>query len=223
MEGLFGLLKKYRRRVIIFLIVFASVGVGVYFVTPCLIEQISTLLKGHQLYQTEVAEGFIIRFELALIIAVVAAVFALLFLLLRKRKNIVVIIISSVALFSAGALFSYFLLIPSAVSMLIQLLPYELHIGLSSFILFCVMMMIVIGVMFEEPLVIYVLYRAGIIKPAFLKSKRKGVYIAVLVLMAVLTPSQDAVTLIIAMVPFVVLYEGALVWIGVLERRKKDG
>ncbi len=123
MEGLFGLLKKYRRRVIIFLIVFASVGVGVYFVTPCLIEQISTLLKGHQLYQTEVAEGFIIRFELALIIAVVAAVFALLFLLLRKRKNIVVIIISSVALFSAGALFSYFLLIPSAVSMLIQLLP----------------------------------------------------------------------------------------------------
>ncbi len=41
-------------------------AVGVYFVTPCLIEQISTLLKGHQLYQTEVAEGFIIRFELAL-------------------------------------------------------------------------------------------------------------------------------------------------------------
>lgn len=224
MDGFYDLIDKYRKKIIIFLIAYAILAIGAYFATPYLIGYLRLLLNGQKLYQTEVAEGFIIRFEMALMIAGVIAFFVLLFIVLKKRnsKKIALIIISSVVLFACGAMFSYFVLLPSAIKVLIGLLPYELHISVSSFVIFCSVMMLVIGIMFEEPLVIYVLYRAGIIKPEFLKSKRRAVYITMLIVMAVITPSQDALTLIISMIPFVILYEGALLWISMLEGKKKD-
>lgn len=225
MDGLYGWIKKYRRIVIIFLIAFAALAVGAYFASPYLIGYLRLLLKDQQLYQTEVAEGFVVRFELALSIAAVVTFFAVLFYVLKKKngKRMIPAVIGAVILFVAGALFSYFVLLPSAIKMLCGLLPYEMRIGISSFVTFCSVMMLVIGVMFEEPLVIFVLYRAGIVKPGFLKSKRKAVYITMLILMAVITPSQDAMTLIISMIPFVILYEGALLWISLLDRKKTNG
>ena len=226
MDGLLDFIKKYRRIIIAFLSAFSAAAVGAYFISPYLIGLICALLKHHQLFQTEVAEGFIIRFKVAVLLAAVVTVFAvLLFLLLksgRNKKLVLIAVFSALVLFVSGVLFSYFVLLPSAINMLCRLLPYKMHIGVSSFVVFCSVMMLVIGLMFEEPLVIYSLYRAGIVKPAFLKSKRHGVYLAVLILMAAITPSQDAVTLIISMIPFVVLYEGALLWIGLLERKKTN-
>ena len=220
-----GFFIKFRRKIIAFLFVFIALIIAAYFVSPYLIEYIKVLLEDHQLYQTEVAEGFIIRVKTAFLIAVVISAFILLFIVLKikKSKRIVLILICSGILFVSGALFSYFILLPSAIKMLCSLLPYELHIGLASFVTFCAVMMFVIGIMFEEPLAIYVLYRVGVITPGFLKTKRKVIYIAVLIIMAVITPSQDAVTLIISMIPFIVLYEGALLWISLLDRKKKNG
>ncbi len=223
--GMIGFFIKFRRKIIGFLFLFVVLIIAAYFISPFIIEKIKVLLEDHQLYQTEVAEGFIIRVKISFMCAVVVSAFIALFIVLkiRKSKLILLVLIGAGILFVLGALFSYFVLLPSAIKMLCSLLPYEMHIGLSSFITFCAVMMLVLGIMFEEPLVIYVLYRVGIIKPEFLRSKRKLIYIIVLIAMAVITPSQDAVTLIISMIPFVVLYEGALLWISLLERKKKNG
>ena len=44
-----------------------------------------------------------------------------------------------------------------------------------------------------------------------------------IILLALLTPSGDAVTLLVAMLPFVLLYELAVLWLKTLDRRKERG
>ena len=82
-------------------------------------------------------------------------------------------------------------------------------------------MLLLIGLLFEEPLVMYLLYRLGIIKISFLTGNRKKVFLAALIILAVLTPSGDAVTLCVAMLPFVLLYELAIIWLRFLDRKKE--
>ena len=67
----------------------------------------------------------------------------------------------------------------------------------------------------------YVLYRIGAVRVSFLRKNRGKVFLAALIILALLTPSGDAVTLLVAMLPFVLLYELAVVWLKALDRRKE--
>ncbi len=223
MEDILSLIKKFRKAIIFLFVIFLSVGITSFYFSPVLISFISSLLKTAPLFQNEVAEGFIIRIKISFIIALTVVIFVMLFIIFKKiLKNGIWFSVGSLLLFISGVIFSYYLLLPSTIRMLSTMLPYKMHIGISSFVMFCSIMMIVIGIMFEEPLVIYILYKANIITPVFLKSKRKYIYVGVLIFLAVITPSQDAVTLLTAMVPFVVLFEGALLWVNLLERKNNN-
>ena len=62
------------------------------------------------------------------------------------------------------------------------------------------------GVMFELPVLVYFLSKAGIVSPDGMKKYRKHSFVATLVIAAIITP-PDVVSQIIVAIPIVILYE----------------
>jgi sec-independent protein translocase protein TatC len=62
------------------------------------------------------------------------------------------------------------------------------------------------GIVFEMPLVILFLTKAGIVGPEFLRTYRKHAFVAILIIAAILTP-PDVVSQLIVSGPLMVLYE----------------
>ncbi|MFZ5554882.1 MAG: twin-arginine translocase subunit TatC [Bacteroidota bacterium] len=62
------------------------------------------------------------------------------------------------------------------------------------------------GILFQLPMVIYILSRLGLIGPEFLRTYRKHAVVVVLILAAIITP-PDFISQIIVAVPILLLYE----------------
>ncbi|HRE96276.1 MAG TPA: twin-arginine translocase subunit TatC, partial [Flavobacteriales bacterium] len=62
------------------------------------------------------------------------------------------------------------------------------------------------GLLFELPVVIYILTKIGIVGPEFLRTYRKHAIVVVLILSAVITP-PDFFSQIIVSIPILILYE----------------
>jgi sec-independent protein translocase protein TatC len=76
------------------------------------------------------------------------------------------------------------------------------------------MMMTVMGLVFEMPVVSYLLARLGLLSSAFLARNWRIAVVLLLTLAAVITPTVDVVSLTIVTGPLLVLY-----WISVLVAR----
>ncbi len=80
------------------------------------------------------------------------------------------------------------------------------QISLTSYISTVTSTILSVGVVFELPVVVYVLSKVGIITPGFLKKNRKYSFVIILIVAAVITP-PDVFSQIIVTVPLYSLYE----------------
>lgn len=81
------------------------------------------------------------------------------------------------------------------------------QINLSSYIGIFIMIIFVMGIVFELPLLAWVLSKLGLINREFLVKYRKYAVVVLLVLAAVITPSGDPFTLSLVFLPLYLLYE----------------
>lgn len=81
------------------------------------------------------------------------------------------------------------------------------QINLSSYINNFLLIIFVMGIVFELPLLAWILSKLGIIDREFLVTYRKYAIVILLVLAAVITPSGDPFTLSVVFVPLYFLYE----------------
>ena len=81
------------------------------------------------------------------------------------------------------------------------------QINLNSYMGNFLMMIFVMGVVFELPLLSWVLSRLGIVDREFLKKYRRHAVVVLLVLSAIITPSGDPFTLMVVFIPLYLLYE----------------
>ena len=63
------------------------------------------------------------------------------------------------------------------------------------------------GAMFQLPMVVFFLSKAGIITPALMKSYRRHAYVVMLIVAAIITPSPDIISQILVALPLFFLYE----------------
>lgn len=77
------------------------------------------------------------------------------------------------------------------------------------------------GVMFELPLVVLVLHRLGLISIAFLTANRRYAVLLAAIVTAILTPTPDAFTMSMLLVPLLALYEGSILILRLVERRAR--
>ena len=81
------------------------------------------------------------------------------------------------------------------------------QINLNSYIGIFIMMIFVMGVVFELPLLAWILSKLGLIHKDMLRKFRKYAVVALLVLAAVITPTGDPFTLSLVFIPLYLLYE----------------
>ena len=80
-------------------------------------------------------------------------------------------------------------------------------VTLQSYMSTLMMMSLTMGVVFELPVVIWLLSRMGIVSSGFLRIYRRHAVIIILVNAAVFTPTSDIFTLLLVSLPMYMLYE----------------
>jgi sec-independent protein translocase protein TatC len=133
--------------------------------------------------------------------------------------------VSATLLFSSGAFFCFFVILPFAMTFLLgyrteTLMP---MLSVGSYIDFCLKFILAFGAIFELPLVIIFLTRFGIVSPALLSKNRKYAMLVAFIIAAVLTPTPDAFNQILMAVPIIILYEIGILLSRIMYRKKTDG
>jgi sec-independent protein translocase protein TatC len=134
-------------------------------------------------------------------------------LMRRERRIIGPLLTFAIVLFPIGAMFAYVIL-----QVTLQVLfsfgdsipGLEPNLVAGKYVSFALMMMISFGVVFEFPLVLVLLGRLHIIDSSFLVKKRKMAAVVMSVVAAFATPSTDPFSMVVMWIPLLLLYEGAI-------------
>ncbi|MFC2036274.1 twin-arginine translocase subunit TatC [Chloroflexota bacterium] len=143
--------------------------------------------------------------------------------LTRREKRRVYLILPWIALmFSAGVTFGYFVLIPRLTGFLINWGSDIVTIQptISDYINIVTRLLLVIGLVFEMPVLTTFLARIGVIKSKWLADKRKTAIVLAFILAALITPTIDPINQGLVAAPLIVLYEMSI-WLAKLVQRKE--
>jgi len=138
-----------------------------------------------------------------------------------RRKLIAVLTAVGTVLFAGGAMFGYFIALPSAVAFLtgFDASLYETQIRANDYYIFAIAVLISIGLVFQLPLVLLGLVRMGLVKVQTLRSNRRYIYLG-LTALAVALPGVDPVLTMLELVPLALLFEGSLLTARIMQRRE---
>lgn len=127
-----------------------------------------------------------------------------------ERKRTVQVVGASVTMFLLGTLVNYFLIFPLTVRFLGT---YQVSadvtnmLTLQSYMDTLIGMSLVMGVVFELPVVSWMLSRFGILDGKVMRQYRRHAVVAILAVSAIITPTADAFTMLIVALPIWLLYE----------------
>jgi sec-independent protein translocase protein TatC len=126
-------------------------------------------------------------------------------------------------LFLAGVAFGYFVALPRAINFLQNFndQSFDILIRAADYYKFSVILLAVIGFLFQIPVGVLAVTRLGVISARQLARNRGYVILGLSVIAAVATPTPDPVTMIIAMAPLVILFELSVFLARIFERRRE--
>jgi len=81
------------------------------------------------------------------------------------------------------------------------------NIDVNEYLSFITIIILASGLLFEMPMVVYILSRFGIMTPKFMRKYRRHSIVVILILAAVITPTPDPISQLIFAAPLFVLYE----------------
>ena len=139
----------------------------------------------------------------------------------NERKYTIIFIISSTVLFAAGMSLAYVVLSKGLKILLEQAgNGTQAQLTVSDYISFVTLTLVIFGAAFELPLLVVMANLAGVLSGRVLKkSQRIGVFL-IFLFAAIATPSTDPFTMCAMAIPMVILFEGAVLFAIVHDRRK---
>ena len=182
------------------------------------------------LMNTGLTEQFVIHMKVAMYTGLLVASPYVIYLIFgfiapalykSERKYVAQATFSAYAMFIIGTLVNYYLLFPLTVRFLGT---YQVSadvqnmLTLQSYIDTLLSMTFVMGVIFELPVVSWLLARIGILKHNLMTAYRKHAIVVILIVAAVITPTGDVFTLLIVSLPIWLLYETSIL---VVKRSEK--
>lgn len=171
------------------------------------------------LINTGLAQQFIIHMKTALCAGVICGAPYMLFQLFcfvspalyeNERKYAVKIAGSGYVMFMVGVLVSYFMIFPLTFRFLGS---YQVSvdvvnmIDLESYMSTMIMMCLTMGLVFEMPVVCWLLGKFGLLSDTFMRKYRRHALVLILVVAAIITPTSDVFTLALISLPMYLLYE----------------
>jgi sec-independent protein translocase protein TatC len=127
----------------------------------------------------------------------------------HERRATASFIISAMVLFLCGICVGYFGLLPLVLTKVIGFStggPISPWIDVNEYFNLILVVLVGLGVIFEMPVVVFILSIFNIVTPKFLLKNFRYAMLLITVLAAIVTPSPDATTMLIFMAPLVVLY-----------------
>lgn len=181
-----------------------------------------------------VAEPFMTTFTVAFYAAVLlglpfilyeAYAFVLPALSPSERRVAMPLMIMVPVLFVAGVVFGYFAALPRAVGFLqtFNSGSFDILVRAQDYYKFAVTVLALLGVLFQIPVGVLALTKLGIVTPRQLAKNRGYVLLLISVVAAIATPTPDPVTMLVAMAPMVVLFEGSVALARISQRRARVG
>ena len=231
--SLVGHLKEIRNRIaLVFVALIAAFVVCFTFIKPLA----TKLLEmgqgfGFQYVYLSPAELITSYFKLSLILAVVvisplllAQIWGFLAPALTKRekKAIGPAFVGGLVFFFIGAAFSYIIAIPFMIQFLINYSKSELissAISVASYLDFMIGMMLTFGLVFEMPMLAFVLSNLGVLTPEIMRKLRAYAIVLIFIIAAVITP-PDVVSQFMIAVPLLGLYEVSVLISAVIAKRR---
>lgn len=235
---LFDHIGELRRRLTVIVVTLLVTSVILYFYAPILVYVVlspvaqflpasggETMMSIADLSQNFISlnplEGFALKFKIALVFSLVVCCPIWIWQILgffmpalkpNERKWVVPTFFAAIALFVAGTLFCYFLILSPAFEWLLgQTSDIANPLGDVGFYVNTILLFeIGFGIAFELPLVIFYLTVFKIVPYKKLRSSWRVVYIVLMVVCAMVTPDANPITMILMFAAMAVLYEGSL-------------
>lgn len=172
-----------------------------------------------QLVNTGLTEQFMIHMKVALMAGILIASPYIIYLLFRfispalyenERRYSVRITVTAYVMFLVGVIVNYLLIFPLTVRFLGTYKVSEevvTMLTITSYIDTLLMMSLVFGIIFEIPVISWLLAKAGMLKASWMTKYRRHAIVTILIIAAIITPTADIMTLIIVSLPIWLLYE----------------
>ena len=181
------------------------------------------------LMNTGLTEQFMIHMKTAMYAGVLVASPYIIYMLFRfvspalydnEKRYATLLCGSGYVMFILGTAINYFLIFPLTVKFLgtYQVSPDVANmLTLQSYMDTLLMMSLVMGIIFELPVVSWILGRMGLVNAQMMQSMRRHAIVAILVVAAIITPTTDAFTLRVVALPIWLLYELSIVIVRITE------
>ncbi|MCM8781797.1 MAG: twin-arginine translocase subunit TatC [Candidatus Omnitrophica bacterium] len=133
------------------------------------------------------------------------------------KKYLVPFILFSLTSFMLGCLFAYFLLLPAALKFLLRFGERELEpiISIGKYVSFVIAIIFCTGLVFEMPLLSFILSKGGIVNYKFLRKRFKYAILVIFIIAAAITPTPDVFNMTLLAIPMLILYEVSI-WVSFL-------
>ena len=140
----------------------------------------------------------------------------------REKRYVLVSVPGIILSFAAGVVFAWFILIPPALNFLLNFGGdvAEANIRIGRYINLILALTLWVGLSFQTPLVMTLLSRLGVVKPASFAKRRKMAIVGAFIAAAVFTPTFDPVNQTLLASPIIVLYEIGI-WLSKLANRRR--
>ncbi len=140
----------------------------------------------------------------------------------RERRVATPLLTLAPLLFALGLAFGYFVVLPGAVSFLLNFnaSSFETLVQARSYYQFILFTLLATGLFFEIPIAVLGLNRAGILTTRQLRKHRRYAIVAISAL-ALLLPGSDPVTTLLELIPMLALYELSILGTAALEHRDR--
>jgi len=208
--------KELRMR-LLWALVGVVVGVAISFnLTKYFLDILTVPIGGlEKLLSIEVTENLAVYMRVSLLSGFIMSLPWVLYQLLafitpglhpKERRWLFISIPFATLMFLGGVVFTYTVMLPTAIPFLISFLGVTTTPRISNYIQFVTTLMFWVGVSFETPLVIFLLAKLRLVTAGALIRQWRIAIVVIAVLAAVITPTGDPVNMALLMAPLLALY-----------------
>ncbi len=213
-----GHLNELRRRIVLCAVVFVAASVLCFVFIQRFVDAALSLSTGFDFVYLSPSELLTSYMKLALILGLVASSPVLLWqfwafiqpgLTDREARSARSAIVAGFVFFLLGVVFCYVLILPLTLQFLYNFngsLDIAANISFNSYMSFVLGMLLAFGVVFEMPVLSFLLSRLGLLRPEWLAKGRKFAVLIIFIIAALITP-PDVLSQLMTAVPMLALYE----------------
>jgi len=185
-----------------------------------------------KIINTEMAGQFTLQLNSCVMVGVILGIPYLLFELWlfikpalheEERRSASGFVAFASFLFFTGILFGYFIICPLSINFLTNFTvspDIQNTFTIDSYLSSVMTLTLGSGVIFQLPVIIFILSKMGIMTPAFMRASRRYSTVIILIVAAVVTPTADPYTMLIVAVPLFMLYEMSIYISANIEKKK---